>query len=147
MTLATWPEGAWWWPLAASAGTAEITSPAPMTTSAKAPAFANPLTNRKYGGICLFGQKPGKSPVQGPLPADLVVHDPVPEKLVDLDHVLVGRGVAGDDPPQLRLVLAEPAHHLGLEQQSQPVPAVRPDDARVAVPGEAGRLVDDPDVG
>ena len=60
-------------------------------------------------------------PLELVLPAQRLVA----ERLVHADHVVVGLHVPRVDGLQCRLLVREPAHHVRLQQQPEPVPAVR----------------------
>jgi hypothetical protein len=67
--------------------------------------------------------------------------DLVAERVVDCDHVRVASRVTGFNKLQGRLGHRQPVEHRGLDQQVEPVPAMRQDHRRQRLarpPGELG---------
>ena len=74
------------------------------------------------------------------LELQLAAHDPVAEQLVDADHVVVGLGVPGVDRLAAAARPRQPAAVMsGLEQQAEPVAAVRAHHRGVVLVAELGR--------
>jgi hypothetical protein len=72
----------------------------------------------RFPGLCREVKFPGREPAC----------DPEAELLVNRDHVLVRLGIRGDDGAHLGSLRRQEIQHGQLDEQAQPVAAMRPGD-------------------